>query len=254
MNEKVTLNQATSLSGKMFLYEKPELLNAEEHGSMGFTPAEKPFDFVKAVRAIPLTMVEIGTAQRHYPIIFSSLKDPVPLAVVGILEDVNLFVDEKGEWDPMCYVPTYLRCYPFTFAVEKSGQLAVVVDRDAQSVTESPQFPFFVNGEISEHTDALMQLCAQYEQERRRTQEFCKKLVELDLLVMLSAMHTPDGSDGQQSMADYAGIDAQKLNDLPKDVIYDMHQAGFLSASYLHLYSLENWRHLMARRVEQGRS
>lgn len=254
MNDKVTLNQATSLSGKMFLYEKPELLNAEEHGTMGFTPAEKPFEFVRGVRAIPLTMTEIGSAQRHYPVIFSSVKDPVPLAVVGILEDVNLFVDDDGNWDPICYVPTYLRCYPFTFAVEKSGQLAVVVDRNAQSVSESPQFPFFVNGEISEHTDALMKLCAQYEQERRRTQEFCKKLVELDLLVMLSAMYKPEGSDQQQSMADYAGIDAAKLQDLPKDVIHEMHQAGHLSSAYLHLYSLENWRHLMARRVAQQES
>ncbi len=254
MNENVTLNQATSLSGKMFLYEKPELLNAGEHGTLGFTPSERPFDFVRDQRAIPLTMTEIGSAQRHYPVIFSGLKDPVPLAVVGVIDDVNLFVDDSGQWDPMCYVPTYLRCHPFTFAVEKSGQLAVVVDRAAASVSESPEFPFFVNGEISEHTDALMQLCAQYEQERRRTQEFCKKLVELDLLVMLSAMYTPEGGDQQQSMADYAGIDAQKLNDLPEDVVFEMHKAGYLSSAYLHLYSLENWRHLMARRVDQQQS
>ena len=92
-------------------------------------------------------------------------------------------------------------------------------------------------------------LCAQYEGERKRTQEFCKKLVEHDLLVSLRAMYTPEGSEEQQSMADYVGIDAQKLQDLPEDVIYEMHQVGFLSASYLHLYSLENWRHLMARRI-----
>lgn len=252
MTEDGRVNKGSSLSGKMFLYDKPELLNAGEHGSMGFTPPDRPFEFARDVRAIPLTMIEIGSAQRHYPVIFSSLKDPVPLAVVGVIDDVNLFVDENGDWDRMAYVPTYLRCHPFTFAVEKSGQLAVVVDRDARSVSETPQFPFFVDGEVSEHTDALMQLCAQYEAERKRTQEFCKKLVELDLLVMLSAMYTPEGSDEQQSMADYAAIDAKKLDELPADVIYEMHKVGFLSASYLHLYSLENWRHLMARRVARN--
>jgi len=252
MTDKGSLNQATSLSGKMFLYEKPELLNAEAHGSMGFTPSERPFDFVRNERVVPLTMIEIGSAQRHYPVIFSNRENPVPLAVVGVLEDVNLFVGENGHWDEMCYVPTYLRCYPFTFAVEKGGQMAVVVDRNAPTVSESPQYPFFVDGEISEHTDALMQLCAQYEGERKRTQEFCNKLVEHDLLVSLRAMYTPEGSDEQQSMADYVGIDAQKLQDLPKDVIHEMHQVGFLSASYLHLYSLENWRHLIARRVRKN--
>ena len=252
MTDKGSLNQATSLSGKMFLYEKPELLNAEAHGSMGFTPSERPFDFVRNERVVPLTMIEIGSAQRHYPVIFSNRENPVPLAVVGVLEDANLFVGENGHWDEMCYVPTYLRCYPFTFAVEKGGQMAVVVDRNAPTVSESPQYPFFVDGEISEHTDALMQLCAQYEGERKRTQEFCNKLVEHDLLVSLRAMYTPEGSEEQQSMADYVGIDAQKLQDLPMDVIHEMHQVGFLSASYLHLYSLENWRHLMARRVRKN--
>jgi len=252
MTENATAKGSGSLSGKMFLYERPELLTEQAHGSLGFTPAEKPFEFVRGVRAVPLTMVEIGSAQRHYPVIFSNLKNPVPLAVVGIIEDDNLFVDGAGKWDPMCYIPTYLRCYPFTFAVEKGGQLAVVVDRGAASVSETPQFPFFVDGEISEHTDALMQLCAQYEAERKRTQEFCQKLVELDLLTMLSAMYTPEGSTEQQSMADYVGIDARKLQDLPADVIHELHQAGLLSASYLHLYSLENWRHLMARRVAQN--
>jgi hypothetical protein len=252
MTDNVKVNQTTSLSGNMFLYEKPELLTPKDHGSMGFTPAERPFEFVKGVRAIPLTMVEIGSAQRHYPVIFSNLTNPVPLAIVGIIEDVNLFVDDEGQWDPMCYVPTYLRCYPFTFAVEKSGQMAVVVDRNAVSVSETPQFPFFVDGEVSEHTDALMQLCTQYEAERQRTQQFCKKLVELELLTMLSAMYTPEGGTEPQSMADYAGIDAQKLQDLPAEVVHELHQVGFLSASYLHLYSLENWRHLMARRVARG--
>jgi len=252
MTDNVKVNQTTSLSGNMFLYEKPELLTPKDHGSMGFTPAERPFEFVGGVRAVPLTMIEIGSAQRHYPVIFSNLKNPIPLAIVGVIEDVNLFVDDEGQWDPLCYVPTYLRCYPFTFAVEKSGQMAVVVDRSAASVSESPQFPFFVDGEVSEHTDALMQLCAQYEGERQRTQEFCKKLVELDVLTMLSAVYTPEGATEQQSMADYVGIDAQKLQDLPADVVYELHQNGMLSASYLHLYSLENWRHLMARRVARA--
>ncbi|MGB5324354.1 MAG: SapC family protein, partial [Pseudomonadales bacterium] len=178
-------NEKDGLIGKMFLYEKPELLTRESHGSLGFTPAKKPFEFVKGVRAVPLTMIEIGSAQRHYPIIFSALENPIPLAVVGLVEQANLFVDDEGRWDAMCYVPTYLRCYPFTFAVQKGGQLAVVVDRNAPSVSESPEYPFFVNGEISEHTDALMQLCAQYEGERKRTQEYCRKLVELDLLTTL---------------------------------------------------------------------
>jgi len=252
MNETVRPNQGTSLSGKMFLFEKPELLTQAAHGTMGFTPAKRPFDFVQSVRAVPLTMIEFGSAMRHYPIIFSNRENPVPLAVVGLTDDVNLFV-EDGQWDEMCYVPTYLRCHPFAVAQEKGGQLAIVVDRAAASVSESPEYPFFAeDGQPSEHTQALIELCSQYEAQRRRTAEYCRKLVELDLLVTLRVAHTPEGSTEQESLADYVGIDAGKLDALPADVIYDLHKVGFLSASYLHLYSLENWRHLMARRVKRN--
>ncbi len=39
---------------------------------------------------------------------------------------------------------------------------------------------------------------------------------------------------------------------MSKDQVFELHQAGFLSAIYLQLYSLENWRHLMARRELRG--
>lgn len=254
MTENIRPNDSTSLSGKMFLYEKPELLTPTDHGTMGFKPAVKPFEFVKSVRALPLTMVEFGSAMRHYPIIFSNLETPMPLAVVGLLDDVNLFVDDQGQWDQFSYVPTYLRCHPFTFAKEAGGQLAIVLDRNAASVSESPDYPFFVDGEPSEHTNALMELCVEYERERLRTIEFGAKLVELGLLGTMRASHTPGEGSEEQPLADYVAIDAAKLDALPADAIYELHKAGFLSAAYLHLYSLENWRHLMARRVSRKQS
>ncbi len=252
MTDNSKPNTSTSLSGKMFLYDKPELLTTDAHGTMGFTPATNPFEFAKGVRAIPLTMVEVGSAARNYPIVFSNLEKPMPFAVVGLFEDGNLFVNEQGHWDPFTYIPTYLRCHPFTLAKDASGQMAIVLDRSAASVSEEPKYPYFVNDAPSEYTQTLMQLCTDYERERLRTVDYCKKLVELDLLAAMQASHKPKGETEEQLLADYVAIDAAKLDALPADAIYELHKAGFLSASYLHLYSLENWRHLMARRVSQG--
>lgn len=238
------------LSGKVFLYEKPELLTAEEHGELGFTPPPRPFDHVRTARAIPLTVIEFGSAQRHYPIIFSNLENPVPLAVVGVIDDINLFVDDKGQWDPLCYLPSYLRCYPFTVAMQNQDKdkMAIVVDRAAASVTENPEFPFFIDDKPTEQTEALIQFCAQYEAERKRTTEFCKKLKELDLLSFHRSTHTPDGAEEPQPLANYVSVDAAKLNELHADVVYELHKTGLLATIYLQVYSHENWRHLMARR------
>ena len=249
MTDTSTATEAGEITGQMFLYEKPELLNNEKHGSMGFTAVDKPFEFVGKVKAVPLTMVEFGSAQRNFPIIFSNIEDPVPLAVHGIIDEENLFVDEEGKWDEMSYIPMYLRCYPFTFAGDGGERMAVVVDTAAASVSSNPQYPFFVDGEISTHTKKLMDACAKFERERKRTQEFCDKLKELDLLTPLRATHKPDGASEPQTLANYIGIDVEKLNNLTADVVHDLHTKGFLSAIYLQLYSLENWRHLMARRI-----
>jgi hypothetical protein len=248
MTETNTSNENVGISGKMYLYQQPELLSTEAHATMGFTPAARPFDFARAARAVPLTLIEFGSAQRNYPIIFSGLENPIPLAMVGLLDDVNLFVKDDGHWEEFTYVPTYLRCYPFTFARDPGGQLALVVDRAADSVSETPEYPFFDGDQPSHHTNALIELCQQYDGERQRTAEFCKKLVELDLLATMRATHTPPGGTEEVPLVDYVAIDAQKLDQLPADTIYELHRSGFLSAAYLHLYSLENWRQLMARR------
>ncbi len=237
------------ISGSMYLYRNPELLTLEKHGNMGFRPPAQPFEFVRHVRAVPLTMFEFSSAQRHYPIVFSSLEEPVPLAVMGVLEDRNLFVDDAGNWDKMSYVPNYLRCYPFAIASEPGGRMAVVVDVDAPSVSEEPEYPFFVGDKPSEHTDTLTQFCAQYDAERKRTREFCERLVELDLLAALRATHTPEGAEEPERLADYISVNVEKLNALSADVLKDLHDSGFLAAIYLQIYSLENWRRLVGRRL-----
>ena len=142
----------------------------------------------------------------------------------------------------------YVRCHPFPFAGD-GERMAVVVDTAAASVSSDPQYPFFVDGEISTHTKKLMDACAKFEGERKRTKEFCNKVKELDLLTPLSATHTPDGASEPQALANYIAIDVEKLNSLTADVVFELHTKGFLSAIYLQLYSLENWRHLMARRI-----
>jgi hypothetical protein len=240
-----------AVTGQMFLYEKPELLAPEIHGNLGFKPAERPFDFVKEVRAVPLTMVEFGSAQRNYPIIFSDIENPTPLAVFAVLDNDNLFVDDAGKWDPMAYVPGYLQCHPFALASEETGRMAIVVDTAAASVSDEPEYPFFVDGKISQHADNLMRLVTQYEQERERTRQFCAKLKELEMLVSLRAAHTPEGASEPEPIADYIGIDMQKLDNLPSETIFELHKSGFLSAMYMQLYSLENWRHLVARKVQR---
>ena len=123
--------------GNMFLYEEPALLNKEEHGDLGLSKVERPFDFAKSIKGVPITAGEVQSAQKHYPVVFSDFENPVLIAIVGITEDVNLFVDESGNWDARSYIPSYLRCHPFAFARRKEDEYAVVIDQSSQAIAES---------------------------------------------------------------------------------------------------------------------
>jgi SapC len=240
-------------NGNMFLYGQPELLTLEDHGALGLTPSDTPYALASGVRAVPVTVAEFASAQRHYPIVFTNIDAPYPVAVVGLLEDDNLFM-ENGVWDPACYVPAYLRCHPFAFAAEQEGRIAVVVDRAAPTVTKDAKYPFFVDGKLAPETESMMHFCAKYEAERQRTVDFCRALKDLGVLAAQRAAHTPEGGGEEQVLANYVSVDAQKLAELEAGSVVELHKSGRLAAAYLQLYSMENWQPLMMRRDQRLKS
>ena len=236
------------LTGNMFLYGKPELLAKEIHGDLGLSAIDGPFNFAKEATAIPLTLPEIASAQKNYPVVFSGLENPLPLAIVGIVEPVNLFVDGGGQWDEASYVPAYLRRYPFAVASGQEDQLAIVIDRSAPSVSDKPEHPFFEGAKLADHYQSIVDFCGQYEAERIRTESFCNKLKELDLLAVQEAQHKPPGGDEEQTLAKYVSVDSGRLNELDDGTVHDLFKNGFLAAVFAHLFSLENWHRLVDRR------
>ena len=81
-------------------YNTLEPLSSEAHAKFKVRPAEGA-DFVINQHAIPVTVEEFPLVQRQMPIIFSQGDDPVPLALMGLNEGVNVFIDEKGLYPPL---------------------------------------------------------------------------------------------------------------------------------------------------------
>ena len=71
------------------------------------------------------------------------------------------------------------------------------------------------------------------------------RLAELDLLT--DQQVTAPGDDNQR-IASFVGVNAEKLNELSADTLKELHQNGFLSYIFAHLFSLENWNRLLAKR------
>lgn len=230
----------------MVLYERPELLSKEEHGHLGLVTTAPPFAFARKVRAVPLMVSEFRSAQRYYPIVFTERDKPIPLAVLGLREDRNLFVDDEGRWQVPGYIPAYLRCYPFALATASTERYAMVFDRSAEMISERPDIPFFDGDDLSETLRKRLELCRTYEAEKQRTDAFCDMLKRLDLLVHQEANHNVDGRN--QPIAQYFGVHPDRLTKLDEGTIAALLRDGSLGAIVAHLFSLDNFDELLRLR------
>ena len=232
-------------------YKQPELLTVEEHSTLGLNRANRPYDFCSTVRAVPLTAVEMNIAQRHYPIIFSSVEEPSLLAVVGVVDDINLFVDERGRWEAGAYIPAYLRCHPFALVTHTAEDFAVAVDMAATTVAENGEQPIFDGKELSAPVKESVEHCARFDAQAKITAEFCKRLAELDLLTGQELSLAPDEGGEETVVAKYVAVDFRKLQELDAETLQKLHKDGTLAAVYAHRFSLDTWRHLLERRVRR---
>lgn len=247
---------APSLAGNVLFYSRPEPLNREQHGHLGLKQLDRPFAFASGAHVVPLTVTEFSPAALSYPIIFAG-ENRQPLAVMGVQAGENLFISPEGEVQPDAYLPAYIRRYPFVLADDSAqGRMIVCVDRGAPMVAEDGgDAAFFTNGEPTDYTKNAIQFCNDFENERRRTEQFVNLIKELDLFDTKQATFTPrlsDGSAGEpQTIAEYYAVSEDRLNALPTDKLVNLRDTGALGQIYAHIISTLGWEKLYARALQR---
>lgn len=244
----------TSLSGQVLFYKNPQPLSAEEHGGLGVKQIPQPFGFLREAHAVPVTVTEFGVAAASYPVIFVG-EDRTPVAVMGVRQGQNLYVNDEGFVLEDYYVPAFVRRYPFVFANDESGdRLLLCVDRSAPMVTNQPEVAFFENGQPTKFTNDAIEFCKEFERQRRATSDFVKIVRDLDLFEQKTVTFQPRDPQGNevgpaQKVADYWAISEEKLNALPQDKFLELRSNGALGACYAHMVSLLNWQKVVQRAV-----
>jgi len=194
--------------------------------------------------------------QRHFPIVFSVGGQPVPIALMGLNEGVNVFLDETGRSsDPNLYIPAYLRRYPFVLARlrEDSDELSLCFDPTSGAVGEFDEGePLFAGEEPSEATKAILQFCEQFEQAGHRTQAFMNELKESGLLMDGEVAIQPEGADQPFIYRGFQMVDEEKFQNLRGDELRKLNQNGGLALIMAHLFSLSVIREIFGRQVRQG--
>jgi SapC len=211
--------------------------------------------FLTSAHAVPITIDEFSVAQRHYPIVFSVGPNPVPLALMGLNEGVNLFVDGEGALTSEVYVPAYVRRYPFMLAKLRpdTDELSLCFDPTADAIGPFEDGePLFEGGQPTQTTKALLDFCEQFETAGQRTAAFVKELEDSKLLMDGEVSIQPEGAAQPFIYRGFQMVSEDKLRELRGDVARKMIQSGLLPLVYAHLFSLSLIREIFARQMQQG--
>ena len=233
-------------------------LNSNEHGDWKSKPMDSA-DFMVGQHAIPLTVEEFVPASRHYPIIFSDSETPVPLALMGMNEGVNTFMDDEGKFTSAVYVPAYVRRYPFLLAKlqPESEELSLCFDPTSGALgdfkDDEAAAALFDDAKPSEQTQAILKFCENFEEAGARTQNFMDELAKSGLLMDGEVSIQQENTENPFVYRGFKMIDETKLRELRGDELRKMNQSGMLPLIHAHLFSLQLMREIFAQQVHQGK-
>ena len=242
-------------SGLPLFYNQLQPLSSVAHADFRTRRVERA-PFLAQAHAIPVTVDEFALAQRFYPIVFSVGENPVPLALMGLNENVNTFVDADGTLLQDAYVPAYIRRYPFILARLREGtdELSLCFDPTSDAVGQFDEGELlFRDGQISETTQGVLEFCEQFEQAGQRTGAFMQELVDHKLLMDGEVSIQTESQPQPYIYRGFQMVSEEKLRDLRGDVARKMVQSGLLALIYAHLLSMNLVRDIFARQVAQGK-
>ncbi|MGE0179908.1 MAG: SapC family protein [Sphingomonas sp.] len=230
-------------------------LLSTDHAKWQTRATESPSYFA-GQHAVPLTVDEFMLAQRFYPIVFSDAAEPVPLALFGLNEGVNTFVNEDGRGETSFYVPAYVRRYPFMLArlQEDKPDLSLCFDPQSDMVGEFKDGqPLFEDGKPTENLNNIMKFCEDFDISVQRTGQFVRELQELDLLIDGEVTIQPNGSEQPFVYRGFKMVAEEKLRDLHGDQLRKINQSGILGLIHAHLFSLQLVQSLFSSQAMQGK-
>lgn len=232
-------------------------LNSRDHKgwkSKGFDDAS----YIGSTHAIPVTVDEFVDVQRHFPIVFTAGDEPLPIALMGLNEGVNTFIDDNGKLIEDVYLPAYTRRYPFMLARLRpdSDELSLCFDPAAGVVGQFDDGNelFDDNGEPSEFTKNVLDFCQKFEESGHRTKNFVSELKKHDLLMDGEIAITLNENPEQPfTYRGFQMVDEKKLRELPNETVIELHNNGVLILIHAHLFSLNLMRVIFARQNQQGK-
>lgn len=229
------------MSTQLLFYKEAVPVSKQQHAAFSIDTTQD-YSFASGVNSVPLTATEFPFAARDYVIVFAGQETPMPVAILGVQQDKNVFVSDDGHWQGR-YIPAFVRRYPFVFSSSEDGStFTLCVDKEFKGLNEEGRGEklFDEAGEKTSYLERMLNFLQDYQLQFQRTQAFCKQLKELDLLETMQAqISMPSGN--QQSLTGFQVINRDRLKALDGEKLAELAKTDALELAYLQIQSMNNF-------------
>lgn len=237
---------------QMLFYAQVAPVNPQRHRDLS-VKAGDTYAFAAAVNSVPLLTVEFARAALEYPIVFAGGPgEMLPVAVLGLRSDRNLYLAADGRWDAQ-YIPAFVRRYPFVFSTaDGGGTFTLCVDEDFAGCNREGRGErlFDALGERTQYLQGVLGFATEYQAQFQRTRAFCESLQGLGLLEPMQAtFHLASGT--RPALSGFHGVNRERLRGLEGEKLLDLARGDDLELIHAHLHSLHNFQALARRAGDQ---
>ncbi len=228
----------TSKPVKPALYNNIVPITAEQHGEMYLDRVDN-FSYAKDLGFVYVFCMEFIRAAKEYPIVFSVASGEVfPVAMLGLRNDQNVFLDDKGNW-LVDYIPAYIRRYPYMLVEDQQnkGKYVMCIDDSFPGLNKEGRGERLYNDDGSDGPgiEHAKEFLVTFQKNINITTAFCKRLQELDLLV---PMQPPTGAKRKRvDLEGFAVIDRNRIFDLEDDKLVELMRSDDLELIFMHMFS-----------------
>jgi hypothetical protein len=238
------------MATQLLIYETAVPVSSKRHGDCSVAIGTN-FTFSKSVNSVPLMAVEFPQAAAEYAVVFAGTREAVmPAVILGVRSSENLYLAEEGTWEAK-YIPAFVRRYPFVFSSSDDGKtFTLCVDEAFPGFNREGrgQRLFADDGKPTPYVENVLKFNQEYRTQFLRTQAFCKKVVELQLLEPMQAQIALESGE-RMSLGGFMAVNRNKLKALPGETLAELAKTDELELLYLHLQSMRNFTGLKDRLV-----
>jgi hypothetical protein len=234
------------MTTQLLIYKTAVPVSRARHGDW-FVETRPDYGFSREINSVPLMAVEFPLAAAEYAIVFTGADNEVlPAVILGVRDNENLFLDAHSQWSGK-YIPAFIRRYPFVFS-RSADRFLLCVDEEFPGVNREGrgQRLFAADGNPSPYLDGVLKFLQEYQAQFLRTQRFCARIKQLELLEPMQAQVTTEGGK-RLSLGGFMAINRDKLKALPGDKLAELIKTDELELIYLHLQSMRNFERLRER-------